>query len=184
MIRNLTTGLLAALLAACAGAPVRDVTDPELPRALPAVDGVDVSWNDPSGFSDLRRSGNRWEARRGDWVRDLAGYLQRGVAARLPPGERAELEITDIRRAGDYEPWLGPDMQDVRMMRDIYWPRIAFRFRRYGADGRLLDEGERLLRDPAYLTSGVRSPATGGPLYYEKRMIDDWLRREFPGRGG
>ncbi|WP_024889086.1 DUF3016 domain-containing protein [Luteimonas huabeiensis] len=180
MVRAFAAALLAAVLTACAGGPVRDVTDPELPRALPEAGPVAVSWTDPARFSDLARSGNRWEARRGDWVRELAEHLRDAVAARLPAGERVEITITDIRRAGDYEPWLGPNLQDVRMMRDIYWPQITLQLRRTDASGRTIDEGERILRDPSYLTTGASSGRSGESLYYEKRMIDDWARREFP----
>ena len=175
--------LVAVLLAtATASARARNVTDPDAPRALPATSNVAVSWSDPAGFSDLRRSTNRWESRRGDWVRDLAAYVQQSVARSLPPGERAEVTITDIRRAGDYEPWHGPQMNDVRIMRDIYWPQITLELRRTGADGRELEGGERVLRDPAYLTSGGRSPRGNEALYYEKRLVDDWVRREFAAR--
>lgn len=170
------------LLAACAGTPLRDVTDPDAPRSLPESSQVSVSWNDPAGFSDLRRSANRWESKRGDWVRDLATYLQQSVDRALPAGERAAITITDIRRAGDYEPWHGPQMNDVRIMRDIYWPQIILELRRTGADGRELEGGERVLRDPAYLTSGVRSPRGNEALYYERRLVDDWVRREFAAR--
>ncbi|WP_244240782.1 DUF3016 domain-containing protein [Luteimonas yindakuii] len=170
------------LLSACAGTPVRDVTAADAPRALPETSGVSVSWSDPANFSDLRRSSNRWESKRGDWVNDLASHLQQSVTRALPAGERAAITITDIRRAGDYEPWNGPQMNDVRIMRDIYWPQITLQLRRTDATGRELEGGERVLRDPAYLTSGVRSPRGNEALYYEKRMVDDWVRREFGAR--
>ena len=40
MVRAFAAALLAAVLTACAGGPVRDVTDPELPRALPEAGPV------------------------------------------------------------------------------------------------------------------------------------------------
>ncbi len=172
--------LLAAVLAACGNMPARTVTNPDLPRALPELDHVAVAWTDPNGFTDLSRSGNRAEARRGTWVQDLAEHLQKAVAARLPEGEHADITITDIRRAGDYEPWRGPDFDRVRMMRDIHWPQLTLTLRRTTASGQVIEDGERILRDPAYLTSGIGAGRTSQPLYYEKRMIDDWVRREFP----
>ena len=59
----------AALLAtSMASAKVRNVTDPDAPRSLPAEGPVAVQWTDPAQFTDLKFSGNRWEAARGDWV--------------------------------------------------------------------------------------------------------------------
>jgi hypothetical protein len=51
-------------------------------------------------------------------------------------------------------------------------------FRLEGADGSLLKEGRRKLSDPNFLSGGMRYK--GEKLGYEKDLIDDWLRREFP----
>lgn len=169
--------LLLAAFALPATAGVRTVTDPDAPRSLPADGTVDVRWTDPAQFTDLRYSGNRREAARGDWVAQLAEHLRERALRRLPPGERLEVEITDIRRAGVYEPWHGPQFDDVRIMRDHYPPRMTLRFQHLAADGRVIAAGERALVDGGYL---MRSSVIGAsdPLRYEKAMIDRWLRTE------
>ena len=69
--------ILAALVLAPTLAGARSVvTDPALPRALPADGPVSVEWTDPAPFSDIRFSGNPWEAQRGHWVQQLAQHLQ------------------------------------------------------------------------------------------------------------
>jgi len=156
----------------------RTVTDSERPRALPDDSVVAVSWTDPAEFTELRFSGNRWEAQRGNWVVELAQHLRKSLEKQLPEGERMDVEITDIDRAGRYEPMLGPHMDSVRIMRNIDSPSLLLNFRRYAADGQLLDEGERKLRDMMYLNN-VNILSNTDPLRYEKRMIDDWVRREF-----
>lgn len=168
--------LLALALAGTADARVRNVTDPATPRELPAEDGVTVRWTDPAQFTDLRYSGNRSEAARGNWVVQLAEHLRDRAEKRLPQGQRLDVEITDIRRAGGYEPWRGIQLHDVRILRDIYPPRIELRFQRTDAGGRVVSEGERTLTDPAYLMGA--SQLDSDPLRYEKDMIDRWLRRE------
>lgn len=87
------------------------------PRALSSEGNVDVRWTDPAQFAEMRFSGNRWEAQRGDWVTQLATHFQQSAARRLPDGQHLSVTITDIRRAGQYEPWHGPRMQDVRIVR-------------------------------------------------------------------
>lgn len=176
-LQTLACALLLGALALPAAAGVRNVTDPDAPRSLPADGTVDVRWTDPAGFTDIRYSGNRREAARGNWVVQLADYLRDRALKRLPPGERLEVEITDIRRAGIYEPWHGPQFDDVRILRDQHPPRMALRFQRIAADGRTIDAGERELVDGAFL---MRSSivGSGDPLRYEKAMIDRWLRDE------
>jgi hypothetical protein len=172
----LITSLLGLTLAMPALAKVRNVTDPDYPRSLPEQGAVSVSWTDPAQFSDIRYSRNRWEAKRGDWVRQLAEHVRKSASGRLPPGERLDIVITDIRRAGDYEPWHGASAQDIRFMREIYPPRITLSFKHYDANGRIVAEGERKLVDSMYLSS--TSITDSDPLRYEKRMLDDWLRRD------
>lgn len=170
---------LAAFAAAgCANARVRNVTDADAPRSLPDEGAVAVRWDDPARFSELRLSPNVTEARRGDWVEQLARHLRERAAARLPPGERLEVDILDIERAGEYEPWQDLQLRDVRMMRDVYPPRMRLRFRRLDAQGRVIAEGERRLVDPGYLSSVVPPGFANDPLRYEKAMIDRWLQRE------
>ena len=170
--------LAIAFAAAPAGAGVRNVTDPEAPRSLPDEGPVSVQWSDPSDFSDLRYSGNRWRAAQGNWVFQLAEHLRDSAAGRLPEGHRLDVTITDFHRAGRYEPWRGLQMQDVRILRDHYPPSMRLEFRHLDADGRVLAEGSREVRDTGYLM-GSSNPSHDN-LYYEKRMIDRWVRNELP----
>ncbi len=95
----------------------------------------------------------------------------------MQPGQRLDIELTDIKRAGDYEPWHGLQWSDVRVMRDIYPPRINLTFTLYGANGQVVEQGERKLLDGSYLLNSSLGLNTD-PLRYEKRMLDDWLHRE------
>ena len=181
MFARITVLLLAALFAGQAGARSTSVTDADYPRSLEGEGPVAVSWGDPAQFSEIRNSRNRWEARRGDWVRQLAEYLQEEAAEQLAPGERLEVVITDIERAGDYEPAAGRG-QDIRIIREIYPPRLTLRYRRVDANGAVVDEGERKLTDVGFMTSGTGT-LDNDPLRYEKRLIDDWIRRDLRARG-
>lgn len=170
--------LVAFALGACAHTPARGVTDPSAPRTLETDGPVTVEWTDPARFSEIRGSFNRWEASRGNWVSELAQYLRDGVQARIGEGERVRILITDIDRAGDFEPQGGPQMDHVRIMRDIHWPRMSLEFQHHDAAGAPVNGGARQLSDPNYL----RSPQAGqrhDPLRYEKAMIDRWLQQEF-----
>ena len=169
---------LAGLLASSAAqAAPRKVTDADSPRALSVEGPVQVQWNDPQQFSEIQRSHNRWESERGNWVEDLAAHLRKSAARQLPEGQTMEVTFTDIKRAGDFEPWHGPRLSDVRMMRDIYPPRITLSFVVRDAAGQVIEEGQRKLTDMNYLQSNLLVNSQD-PLRYEKRIIDDWVRRE------
>ena len=172
--------LAVALMLALAGnaAAGNSLLDKNAPRALPRAGPVSVTWADPAGFTELKASGNRVEAAQGDWLIQLAQYMRKQADKQLPPGNTLELTIVDIQRAGRYEPWLGVDRQNIRMIRDIYPPRMTVKFRELDASGAVVAEGERKLTDLGFM---INSPPFNDtdPLRYEKRMIDSWLRRDF-----
>ena len=169
--------LLATVLAlgACASTSSTHMLAADAPRALPAAGPVSVSWEDPSQFSEVRHSGNRHAATQGNWLNNLATYMRKEAEEILPAGHQLELTIVDIKRAGRYEPWLAPNLQDARIIRDMYPPRMTLRFREVDASGAVVAEGERKLSDTAFLMNSTRMSDTD-PLRYEKRMVNDWLR--------
>jgi hypothetical protein len=92
-----------------------------------------------------------------------------------------EVTFTAVDLAGEFEPWRGPQWGDVRIVRDLYPPRLGLEFRLVDAAGRVVRTGQRALSDLAFLmklTGGFRDD----PLRHEKALLDDWLRAEFPGR--
>ena len=40
-----------------------------------------------------------------------------------------QLTIDDIKLAGSFEPWRGPDAQDIRFLKDIYPPSMNLHYR-------------------------------------------------------
>ncbi|GHC96965.1 hypothetical protein GCM10007320_51330 [Pseudorhodoferax aquiterrae] len=159
--------LATAMLAACA-----------TPRPTGAPPGaVSVSWSDPARFSDTRENHRDTPAAREAWLSALARHLAEKAAAVLPRDEKLEVRITDVQRAGGFEPWRGPQASDLRVVRDVYPPRIDLDFQRLAADGRVLQAGSRQLRDATFL---MRPPRySGDPLRFEKALLDDWVAREF-----
>lgn len=140
----------------------------------PASTRVHVEWPDVATLSEIREAHGRGGHRSEALLADLRTYIVRAADRTLAPGDRLELTITDIKLAGAYEPGRGPQYDDVRVVKDIYPPRIDLRFTLTGPDGEVLASGERKLRDPAFLS---RTLANGSdPLRHEKRLLDDWLR--------
>lgn len=140
---------------------------------------VTVTMVNPDQFTEVKQNGNRGDVRDGSWLERLRKYVVAEAGKRLPPGDTLDVRITDIKRAGDFEPWHGPQLQDVRFMKDVYPPRIDLSYTLKGADGSVIGEGDKALRDPGFMNRGVRRSADD-PLRYEKRLIDDWLADILP----
>ncbi len=160
------------LLSACATAP-RELPPP---GALPGDGPVSVRWENPADFTEVRRRPIGTPRDDFSWLPTIAKHLRASAAGRIGDGQRLDVTLTDIDLAGDYEPWRNLS-QDVRIVRDIYPPRMRLRFTLRDAQGKVLREGERRISDLGFLQgSGLLDT---DPLRYEKRMIDDWTRREF-----
>ena len=144
-------------------------------QAATPSDNVSVHYRNPQNFSEAKRS---FGANRSDadaYLKPLKDYITQRAARILAPGQRLDIVVTDVQRAGDYEPWRGPRFNDIRIIKDIYPPRIDLDFTLYGADGNVLSEGSRKLRNAAFL-NGI-SASDQDPLRYEKSLIDQWLRK-------
>lgn len=168
MTRLALAPLLAAMLAASPAIHANTGTQPV----------VSVTYDHPEKFTEAReaRAFAPWQLD-DDYLKTLSDYIQKRAAKKLSNGERLHIVITDIDRAGSYEPWRGPRLSDVRIVKDIYPPRIDLRFRLVDANGTVIQQGERKLRDPAFMYDQPGLSSGADSLSYEKNLIDRWLRR-------
>jgi hypothetical protein len=108
---------------------------------------------------------------------NLKNHLVKQAASMLPAGQKLFIQVTDVDLAGSFEPWQLYS-REVRIVKEIYPPKIDLKFRLVGADGSLVKEGERSLRDPGFM-SGPSMGYGGDNLRYEKVMLDEWMEKEF-----
>lgn len=177
MERNVRKLLAATLFATTLGASGAALAGQQ-PAATPPGSAlqsgpVEVYWAEPATFSEVRLSMNPRVALQGDWVSRLADHLRDEAARRLPAGERMEVVIKDVDRAGELTAGHG-----TRVMRDLTAPMIKLSYVHRDANGEVVDYGERTLRDLSYL----HGPASVDldPLRYEKRLLDRWLSKALP----
>lgn len=167
---RLALPLLAAVLGA-SGTPATSASTADA-GVGPAVTVVFVQ---PERFTDV---GDREVASpnvRAAFLRALERHLQRSTAPRLDPGQTLVVTITDVDMAGAFEPWRRTG-SDVRIVRDIYPPRITLSFRLADAAGDTVRAGELRLVGVDFLARPTM-PSTD-PLMYEKALLDDWLSEE------
>lgn len=160
-IRTSLTGLALGLAVSAAGAQ-----DPR----------VSVVWANPERYTDLKVTCVSRDADARALMDELTRFLQEAGARRVPEGQRLAITVANIDMAGEIETWRTPGRCDLRLMRDIYPPRIDLQFKLTAADGAEVRAGTRQLRDISYLTHAA--PVTADQLRYEKALLLDWLQRE------
>lgn len=134
---------------------------------------VEVIFVNPDQYTDVA---DRPGASLRGTLDELRRYLNERGAAHMAPGERLTLMISNIDRAGGFEPVQGAEFSNTRIIRALYPPRIELHFRLSNAEGKVWKEGTRNLSDPAFLDRPL--PPSDDPLRYEKRLIEEWLARE------
>lgn len=141
--------------------------------ASPPDGRLSVSFPNPESYTDAAYShAYASEKDLAAVEHDVSQHLERLAGRKLPPGDTLKIEVLDIDLAGRFEP-LRFHGQDLRVVRDITWPRMTLRYTLSQGD-RVLASGEDRLIDMNFMMS-VNIYASSDPLRYEKAMLDDWF---------
>jgi hypothetical protein len=163
--------LLATVLltAGCQTAPAT------VPPPVFTKGNVTVTFKDADKYTDAFEDASRQTSEH--YLSVLAEHLQKVATPRLAEGQKLAVTFTDIDLAGDIRADR-PQMLDVRLIKEIYWPRVALNFQLTGADGKTVKEGDRSLSDMNFMTNiGIIDRSE--PLFYDKELLTQWVRQEF-----
>jgi hypothetical protein len=155
------------LLAAMAAASI-------LPAAEEKPSAVTVKFNEPEKFTDAASHFNGGTDKY--YLELLSEHLRKSAAWQLAPGQKLEVTFTDIDLAGEFIP-SSASMADVRIVKDIYIPRMTLFFRLLDAEGKVVKEGERRLTDLNFMNN-IGMFERNQPLFYDKALLTDWVRKE------
>ncbi|NQD36039.1 DUF3016 domain-containing protein [Permianibacter sp. IMCC34836] len=162
--------ITAGLLSAFAAAAVAETDSSAGP--------VKVVFQAPEKFTDVKERQFKTAPEKNANLSELKKWLEKRATRQLPAGQRLEIAINDIDLAGAFEPWNAPAMQDIRIVKDMYPPRMKLHFQLFGADGSVLKEGNRDLRNLGFM---MESGNIGrDALEHDKGLLEDWLKKEFP----
>jgi hypothetical protein len=134
---------------------------------------VTVSLVNPVAFSDAGTTRNDKDLN----LKALSEHLQALGKRYLPADQNLNVEMLDVNLAGSVR-LSRRHGQEFRVLKNgADWPRIALRYT-LESNGKTLRSGEETVADMNYL-HGYAGIHRSDPLYYEKRMLDDWFRARF-----
>lgn len=140
---------------------------------------VEVVFEKPDTFADVKDSTMGSERDRTAILGMMEEFLVETAPRTLASDQTLVVTITNVDMAGEFEPWHGPQFDNVRIVKDIYPPRISLSFKLTDAAGVVVKEGKRELRDMSFMLTSSPFFAQDS-LRYEKSMLNDWLRMDFP----
>jgi hypothetical protein len=150
------------------------------PKAATTSSRIQVAFVNPEKFTDFKADAAGSQRGRENYLGQLKSYLVLQAGAQLPQGERLSVSITNIDMAGEFEPWRGQSLTNVRVVKDQYPPCIDLSFKLIDAKGSVIRENTRQLRNLSFMRDA--SINRQDPLRHEKNLLDDWLRRELAGK--
>jgi hypothetical protein len=139
---------------------------------------VEVTFDHPEKFTDVKDSSMGTDKGRDSTLELFKEYLQERAPRFLAEGQTLAIVFTDIDLAGEFEPQRGPRFDNVRIIKDIYPPRLTFTYKLTDASGAVLKEGHEKLVDLSFQMTGSVID-NNDPLHYEKSMLNDWLHNQF-----
>jgi hypothetical protein len=165
-MRNLSAMFAILFCSASFIAKAAEVTEHPVPQ-------IEVFFVHPEKFTDAGNDRSGYQSEQN--LEQLKKFLIRRAATYFSPGQKLSISITDVDLAGGFEP-LGRTMQEVRVMKGVYPPKIDLTFTLTDESGRVIKEGKLHLLDLGF---NVVSRASSDTFVYDKAMLDDWLRNEF-----
>jgi len=162
-----TLRLLSAVLGLAAACALRAET-------VRAGARTDVIFDHPEKFADIRDMDSPTDKGEADILNRIRDYLVRETAHMIPEGYRLTMTFTDIHLAGNFEPWRGPQWDEVRIVKPVYPPMFKFTYAVTDPSGKVVRQGSVNIRDMNFQIRLDVNP--DDPLHYEKDILGDWAR--------
>ena len=146
-------------------------------QAVPSS-SVRIEFVNPYSFTDIRIHGYN-EAKSAKLFADEMTAALSPIVAKAAPGCTLVLQFTDIDLGGRYEPWKGPQKNNIRYERQWLPLRMTFNYTLRDSRGKVLTQGTKSLTDTLYL--GWNAVGTYWEnwdyLYYEKKQLIKWAEQ-------
>ncbi len=134
---------------------------------------ITVDFRDPDKFRDAAESlgGSTDE----NALAELRAYLKETAPTCLKSGQKLHVTFTDLDLAGDF---VSGQMDRVRLIKPIYFPRQEITFALTDAAGQTLKQGTRVLTDLDFQSTHLRLGSSVS-YFHDKMLLKDWLQKEF-----
>ena len=135
---------------------------------------VEVNWLKPEKYTDVKAGqGHRKRFKE----RTFKAFEQhfKTLAKALPEQQKLVVNVTNVDLAGD----VNFNIKRIRVVKDIFIPRMAFNYQLLDAEGAVIKSEEVSLKDMGFLMHNPSLRYRSKPLLYEKAMLDKWFNKTF-----
>ena len=133
-----------------------------------------IEWKNPEKYSDIGEAFGT-DGKFDQFKEEIESYVERVAENELPDGAVLKMTVTNVDLAGEFEPWRID--HDVRIVRDIYPPKMRFNYTLQN-NGEVVSEGKENLSDIDFTFNIGRRFFDQDQFFYEKEMLGEWIRNE------
>lgn len=167
----LSSLVMVAAISGCASTS----TDKQQPveNFLTSDGNVYVVWKDPAKYTDIESTvwlQSKFEKYLFTELTDELGQVANNY---LGKDQQLDLMVTNVDLAGDVQPTFGAGPDDVRVVSDLYPPRITFEYS-LKSNGKVVKQGKENINDMSFLF-GIQ-PITNDPFPYEREILTKWFK--------
>ncbi|MDX2369123.1 MAG: DUF3016 domain-containing protein [Colwellia sp.] len=134
----------------------------------------EVTWTDHEKYRDIHPGSEGRKHFRERTFKNFEKHFAE-LAVNLPENQVLNINVTDVDLAGDTH---SAGINQLRIIKDIYYPRMNFSYELVNADGSIITSGEIVLKDMNFMM-GSNLKYRNKSLGYEKKLLDDWFSDTF-----
>lgn len=164
-MKKLLTLILAMLLASCSSSIVA-------PETVSATDGlVTVTLINPRDFSDIDTGNFGIQS---DFEQSVAQALAEALAEHFKETDvTIDITFTNIDLAGETR----YNMQEIRVLKDLYIPRMSFEYVIKDVAGNVMLADTVDIKDMGYLSNRLFGREANDLIGYDKRMLIEYFEK-------
>jgi hypothetical protein len=136
---------------------------------------ADVTWANPSEYSDIDAGNNSRKSFQAKVFGSLGKHFGT-LSKKLPEGQTLKVEVTDLDLAGQVRYGV---MNEIRVIKDIYIPRISFTYQLLSVDKSVISEDSVKLKNIGFMHGSAGRNMHHDEFKHEKRMLDKWFNKTF-----
>ncbi|UJF22694.1 DUF3016 domain-containing protein [Shewanella sp. OMA3-2] len=135
---------------------------------------VKVEWQEPDNYRDIKSSNELQSRFENRFFEAITKNINKQAEKILKPNQKLEMQVSNVDLAGDVRPTFGATVGDLRIVKELYPPRMTFTYQIL-EDSKVIISGDEKLTDMGFLNRISR--INERPFEAETNMLDDWLKR-------
>ena len=148
---------------------------PTEPQNFMTNDGkVNILWQNTNDYTDIEATIGVQSKFEQYLFTQLTQELGKLANKHLTEGQQLDLTVTNVDLAGDVQPTFGASVDDIRVVTDLYPPKLDFEYT-LSQNGKVIASGTEKLRNMSYLSD--LQPLNNDTFRYEQKLLTEWFKK-------